>query len=248
MFLLKKLVSYLLLPLPVALALLVAGLALLWFTTRQRTGKVLITTALGVLLISSSAVCAGWTRGRLRAEFNPLQSLADAPGTRWIVVLGSGYSDAPRVPPTFRVDSTGLERLVEAIRLYRTRPGAKLVLSGGTFWGKLSQAEALAQAAEALGVPRSDLVLEAASDDTQDEAVLVHAIVHDDPFVLVTSILHMRRSMRLFRKQGMKPVPAPAGFWPNHFSMLPSSGQLVTTDAIEHEYVGMLWSLLRGTI
>lgn len=244
---LKKLVSYLLLPLPVALALLLAGVVLLWFTTRQRTGKVLVTTALGVLLISSSAVCAGWIRG-LRTEFKPLQSLADAPGTRWIVVLGSGYSDAPRVPPTFRLDSTGLERLVEAIRLYRTGPGAKLVLSGGTFWGHLSQAEALAQAAEALGVPRTDMVLEAASDDTQDEAVLVHPIVRDEPLVLVTSMLHMRRSMRLFQKQGMKPVPAPAGYWPNQSSLLPSSGQLTTTDAAEHEYVGMLWSLLRGTI
>ncbi len=244
---LKKLVSYMLLPLPVAVALLVGGLALLWFTTKQRTGKVLVTTALGVLLLASTSICAGWIRG-LRAEFKPLQSLTDAPGTKWIVVLGSGYSDVPQVPPTFRVDATGLERLVEAIRLYRTRPGAKLVLSGGTAWGNVSQAQVLAQAAEVLGVPRSDMVLEAASDDTQDEAVLVHAIVRDEPFVLVTSVLHMRRSMRLFQKQGMKPVPAPAGYWPNRYAVLPSSGQLATTDAAEHEYIGMLWSLLRGTI
>ena len=49
MFLFKKLVAPFLMPVPVCLALLVAGLALLWFTRRQRAGKSLATA--GALLL-----------------------------------------------------------------------------------------------------------------------------------------------------------------------------------------------------
>ena len=245
--LLKKFLSYLILPLPVALTLIAVGVVLLWFTTRLKTGKTLVTVGLGVLLLASSGEFGNWTRD-IWKQRGPLQTLADAPGARWIVVLGSGYSDAPGIPATSRLDGAGLERLVEAVRLYRTGRSAKLVLSGGTMWGGISQAEVLAQAAETLGVPRADMVLESKSADAQDEAVMIHDIVHDDPFVLVTSALHMRRSLRLFKKQGMTPVPALAGYCPNGTSILPSSGQLARADAAEHEYVGILWSFLRGTI
>jgi uncharacterized SAM-binding protein YcdF (DUF218 family) len=78
--------------------------------------------------------------------------------------------------------------------------------------------------------------------------VLVRDIVHGDRFVLVTSLIHMKRSLKLFRKQGMDPVPAPAGTWTGTTRFLPTSGHLVGADAADHEYVGMLWSFLRGTL
>ena len=44
---LKTIVSYFLLPYPVILTLLVAGLVLLWFTKRQRVGKILVSVGVG---------------------------------------------------------------------------------------------------------------------------------------------------------------------------------------------------------
>ncbi|MGD1103403.1 MAG: envelope biogenesis factor ElyC, partial [Terriglobia bacterium] len=49
MFLLKKIVSRFLFPLPLSLEFLFVGLFLLWFTRRQRAGKALVTC--GALLL-----------------------------------------------------------------------------------------------------------------------------------------------------------------------------------------------------
>ena len=243
----KKLVSYLLLPYPGALVLAMSGLVLLWFTARQRAGKILVTAGFTLLLLFSSGAFAGWYMRPL-THYAPLPSLAVAPGVRWIVVLGSGYSDLPGIPATSRLGGQSLQRLVEGVRLYRTAPGAKLVVSGGVFKSTVSLAEVMEQAALTLGVPAADILREDESDDTQDEARLIRGIVGGDHFVLVTSPMHMRRSMKLFEKQGMQPIAAPAGCYPEHSSVLPNTGQLGTAEAAEHEYLGLLWSRLRGTI
>jgi uncharacterized SAM-binding protein YcdF (DUF218 family) len=245
--LLKKLVSYFLLPFPLVLLLLLAGTWLLWFTRKQRTGKVLVTAGVFIILVASWSVTSGWLSAALERS-RPLANVADAAGARWVVVLGSGYSTSAGVPPNGRLDGAGLERLVEGVRLVRAIAGSKLVVSGGPIYGGVSQAEVMAEVALSLGTPRADIVLEARSDDTQDEARFVHEIVGADRFVLVTSVIHMRRSLALFEKQGMKPIPAPAGFWPNQRSWFPTSGNLVRADHADHEYLGMLWSLLRGTM
>lgn len=245
--LLKKLVSYFLLPYPVILTLLVLGTALLWFTKRQRAGKILVTAGVGLALVLSLPLTVGWlTRPLYR--FRPLDDLSLAAGARWVVVLGSGYSTPARVPPNGRLDTASLERLVEGIRLQRALPGSKLVTSGGLAYAGVPQSQVLADAAMALGVAPSDIVQEPRSLDTADEAELVQAIVGTDRFVLVTSTTHMRRSMRLFEKRGLHPIPAPAGFWPNGRFPLPSSSQLVNADRADHEYIGLLWAALKGQL
>jgi uncharacterized SAM-binding protein YcdF (DUF218 family) len=246
--LLKKLVSYLLLPFPLILLLLVIGTVLLWFTSRQRAGKILVSVGAFALLVFSFPATNQLLLSPL-GQFRPFVASSSATAAiRWVVVLGSGYSTAAGAPATARVDSMGLERLVEGIRLVRSIPGSKLLVSGGSYLTGVPQAQVLADAAVALGVPRADIVLEATSFDTQDEARLVRDIVRDDRFLLVTSAIHMRRSMRLFEKQGMKPIAAPAGFWSDRRGLLPSSQNIVRADYADHEYLGMLWSLLRGTM
>jgi uncharacterized SAM-binding protein YcdF (DUF218 family) len=242
----KNVVSLFLLPFPLIVICLVAGTFLLWFTARQRAGKILVTVALGILLVCSIGATNRLLLSPLRG-YRPLANVADAAGARWIVVLGGGYATFPTVPATLRLEGSTLERLVEGVRLYRMLGGAKLIVSGGPTYDGVPQADVLADAAVSLGVPRGDVVLESTSVDTQDEAKLIKEIVHDDQIILVTSAVHMRRSMGLFRKQGMAPVAAPAGYWPGG-SMLPGAANLVRAEHADHEYVGMLWSKLRGTL
>ena len=47
MFLFKKIIPLFFFPVPLCLELLLAGLALLWFTRRQRAGKILVSAAPG---------------------------------------------------------------------------------------------------------------------------------------------------------------------------------------------------------
>ena len=51
MFLFKKIVAPLFFPLPLCFLLIAAGLALLWFSRRQKTGKVIVTSGFAVLVV-----------------------------------------------------------------------------------------------------------------------------------------------------------------------------------------------------
>ncbi len=245
----KKLISFFLLPFPVGLLLVMAGAVVLWFTSRQRAGKILASAGAGILLIFSWAPTSQWLLAPLHRIGRLADPAADAAGARFVVVLGGGYETTPAVPPTSRLSGATLERLVEGIRVYRRLPGAKLILSGGGGGeGIPSEAQMMVEAAEVLGAPPADTIQEGRSDDTQDEAVLVHDLVGNARVVLVTSAVHMRRSIKLFEKQGMTVVPAPAGYWPDRMEPLPDSERIAECDAASHEYVGMLWARLRGTM
>lgn len=243
----KKLISYCLLPFPVSLLLLMLGVAVLWFCSWQRTGKILVSLGAGLLLVFSWLPTSQWLLSPLHRIRRLTDPAVDAAGARWVVVLGGGYETSAGVPPTSRLSSATLERLVEGIRVYRRLPGAKLIVSGGGRGdGEPTQAQMMVEAAAALGVPVADTVQEGNSDDTADEAALVHDIVGNGRVVLVTSAVHMRRSVRLFEKQGMTVVPAPAGYWTAEGNLLPNSERLGQSDAAEHEYLGMIWGRLRG--
>ena len=250
--LLKKAVSYCLLPFPVMLVLLAGGVLLLWFTSRQRAGRVAVSMGLGLLFLLSWEPTSDWLIGPLE-RVRPLRNPAvTAAGARWVVVLAGGYDPSPGMPATARLSGSTLERLIEGIRIHRVLPGSKLVMSGGRIPGhpadETAESEVMVQAAEELGVARADTVQEARSLDTQDEAVFVRELVGDDRFVLVTSLIHMRRSLGLFAKQGMTPIPAPAGLGHDEIRWTPSFHQFADVEAAEHEYVGILWSRLRGQI
>jgi uncharacterized SAM-binding protein YcdF (DUF218 family) len=253
MFLFKNLVAPLLFPVPFGLLLLAAGLALLWFSRRQKTGKVLASCGFAVLLLLSYAWLSKPLLRSLEHQ-HPAASEAALAGVKWIVVLGGGTSSDPSVPLTSRVSSTTLARLVEGIRLQRQVPGSRLLLSGSAVFAAGSDAQAMAAIAAALGVPAASIVLDDASPDTETQAVNVARIVADEPFVLVTSAYHMRRSMQLFVKAGLKPLAAPAqylaqinpGVSPVDF--YPGPGGLFVAQIAESEYLGIAWSMLRGRI
>ena len=124
----------------------------------------------------------------------------------YIVVLG-GTSFTNEMSASDIWDRSVL-RLLEGVRLWKDMPGAKLVLSGGA----PSSAEVMAVLPMRLQVPRESLILETRALDTDDEANLFKPIVGDTPFALVTSASHIPRALRLFRSNGMNPLPCPCDF------------------------------------
>ena len=84
-------------------------------------------------------------------------------------------------------------------------------MSGGGVYDPVSDAEVMARVAGEIGVPERDIILESKSKDTRDEALFIKPIVGKGPFVLVTTASHIPRSMALFNKLGMNPIPSPVG-------------------------------------
>jgi len=260
MFIFKRLFSALLMPLPLGLGLVAAGVICLWFTRRHRAGRLLVTIGLGVLTLFSYGVVANLFIGPLESAYHPL--LVDgrpdpldgkAKEARWIVVLGGGDHQDRQLPPNTQLTEMTLARLIEALRLKRQLPEAKVILSGGFGKDGVTHAQLMAGAAVALGFSRDDLVLEQRTFDTADEARFIGATVGTDPFILVTSASHLPRAVALFRKQGREPLPSPTGFTtinagadPGAF--FPSSGGLSKVERSWHEYLGRIWSKLRGQL
>lgn len=269
MFLFKKFLGGLLMPLPLALALLFAALILLWFTRRQRVGKALATAALLLLFFASSRWMAWWVSRPLTFRYPPWRVAARQPAApprlapnagvqialpARIVVLGGGAVPNRNLPLVARLSPASLDRLIEGIRVYRAlssgNANERLVLSGGSIWGT-PEAALMARLAHDLGIPRAGMRLDTRSRDTEDEARDLQPLLGAQPFLLVTSAVHLPRAMALFEKRGLHPIPVPAdgaaahgpGGW---HDLIPAADDLVDTTAAWHEMLGRWWGDLRG--
>lgn len=252
MFVLKKIVSLFFAPLNLILLVGLIGLLLLWFTQRQRMGRILLTIGfVGLLVLSSSFVSKAFLVPLERAYPAYVAQTGFQPD--YVVVLSCGSKADTSLPATSQLGVETMVRLVEGIRIFRAHPQSKLLVSGSSPFDLVPDAQIMARAARELGVPDAAIVIEDQSLDTADEARIVQQMIGDAPFVLVTSASHLPRSMALFRKLGMDPVPAPAAHrvkYPIQFGLfyLFDPGHLVDIHAAVHEYIGLVWAKLRQLI
>ena len=258
MFLFKKFISPLFLPLSISVLMLLQGLAYLQSRRRQRKGKLFISLGIILLLISSYEVISDIMLRSLEDRYRPI-NIADVKSpksVKWIVVLGGGINSDPKLPITEQLSNASMARLIEGVRLHKQLPGSRILLSGGVVFKARSEASIMAGVASAVfDIKNKDIALESQSRDTEDQAARIRGIVGKDPFILVTSAFHMHRSVTLFRKIGLNPIPAPAQFMasagtgeitPEMF--YPQAKGLLKSEYVFHEYLGMLWAKLRGNL
>lgn len=188
------------------------------------------------------------------------QAPAQIPAADVIVVLGGGTESAS--PPRAYTEVNGAgDRVIYAFRLYQQGKASHLLLSGGRIsWldeETSSPAEDMAELLTLFGVPEDALWLEDQSQNTEENAAYARAFLAEkgiNRIILVTSAMHMPRSVRLFQAQGFEVIPAPADFavtddrwqallhpdWRTFLvDLLPSASSLnLTTNALK-EYIGM---------
>jgi uncharacterized SAM-binding protein YcdF (DUF218 family) len=257
MFLLKRIISHFLYPVSLTLIFSFGGLFLLFFTSKQKLGKTFILIGVTILAFCSFTPTTDIFIKPLKERYPPYRhdnSLMLNSTPKLIVVLGAGYDSYASIPIVSRIGDDSLVRLVEGIRIYRMIPDGKLLLSGGSALGTVPCAMDMAELAIELGVNEKDIVIESKSRDTRDQARIINSIIGGERFILVTSSSHMPRSMALFSKLGMKPVPAPTISieekllyrGPNPF--IPSSINLQKSEIAFHEYLGNIWAKLREQI
>lgn len=243
-----------LLPLPLCFVLLTSGLILLWFTRKQKIGKIFVTIGIALLLFFSYSIPANMITTRLEYQYPPLIENQDIKDVKLVVVLGGGHVSDDRLPAMGQIAPSSLSRLVEGIRIHRLLDNSKLILSGGSGFDPVPNAKVMARVALDLGLTEKELVLESESKDTRDQALLLKKTIGSEKFVLVTSATHMPRSMALFKKLGMQPIPAPTDYTVktnerlSPGSFFPGAGNIVKVERAIHEYLGMIWAEFRGQI
>lgn len=230
-------------PWVIALVLVVTALACgLWGRGTARRWLLVCAALIGYL--GSTSLVGGALLAPLEQQFAPLRADQRLPTVGYVVVLGSGYNPRDEVPITAALDRDGLARIVEGVRLLRRLGAARLVISGGAPPGKAAPATGYAILAKDLGVPPSSLVISDRALNTVEEARVVARLVGSTPFILITSAYHMPRAVRLMRRAGTSPIPAPTGqrvdatarIWR---ALLPSPGGLDATQRALHEYLGL---------
>jgi uncharacterized SAM-binding protein YcdF (DUF218 family) len=252
LFLLKKIAGELLSPLSVVVLILAVALVLLWFTRRQRVGKLLATAGFLVFVLMAYGLLGGPALRALEGEYAPLAS--PPPDIKWIVVLGGGATSDPGLPPAQRASPATLARAVEGVRLHRLLPGAKLVVSGAAVFAGGADGDTMAVVAQQLGVPREAIVVDAVSVDTETQARTMRELVKGERCIVVTSAAHMRRSLALFRKAGVDALPAPTHYLSQRnaslslFDFFPGTRYITGADVAAHEYLGLAWIWLTGKI
>lgn len=249
LFTLKKVLGGMMLPLPLLLLLIAFGIALLWFSRFQRTGKLCVSLGWLLLLLLSLQPVAD---SLLKPIEDKYPTWRGEKRVQYVVVLGGGYTWNPDWAPSSNLINNSLPRLTEGIRLWYENPGSKLIFTGAAAkTNPVSTAEAGARVAESLGIPRSEILVLDKPKDTEEEAAAVKMAIGDAPFLLVTSASHLPRAMIFFRRAGLTPLPAPANQLAIESPLnpweraIPSPVWLMHSDRVGYETLGRIWQWLK---
>jgi len=257
---LSKLLPLFFYPLGVVCWLLVVALILWW--KKSRFVPIPVVTALLVLLLSSNTWVANSLVQSLEWQQIPQGALPTADA---IVVLGGATKS--KFPPRPSVDlSEAGDRVLYGAQLYREGKAPLIIASGGRIdWrgGGPAESADMAEILKTLGVPDAAILQDPTSLNTYQNAVNVRQILKQQGIrriLLVTSAMHMPRSLRIFQRLGIDTIPAPTDFLvtqqelaePNIsiqaslLNIVPDAERLgMTTRAIK-EYVGTIIYRLRG--
>ncbi len=133
-----------------------------------------------------------------------------------ILLGGLSYSDKER--RTF-FGSTS-DRFIQAARLWHTGTAKKIIVCGGV--GNLlnrdepTEGGFMRDELIAMGIPDSCVLADTTSKNTFENALQAKAVIDaahlQPPYVLVTSAIHMPRSLRTFAKAGLKVEPHPSNY------------------------------------
>jgi len=120
-----------------------------------------------------------------------------------IVILGASVWPGGQPSHVLR------DRIVRAAELYHEGVADKIICSGGVGKHPPAEAEVEKQLLMKAGVAEENIIVEAASTSTAEQAVLIKKICDREGFnsiALVTSFYHEKRATQLFRSAGFENI------------------------------------------
>lgn len=218
---------------------------------KQPTKKVIWALLIYFILICSPLVYL--PLGQLEGFYPQLSKFGDS---QIAMYLGGGSISFNKNTNQFVIHST-FSRSLEAIRLIKLNNLKTFIISGGNpsgiKEGMLGEAESVKKLALEYGLTEEQIVVEDKSLNTYQEAnnIKDYLIKHKiSKIYLITSALHMPRSVAIFEKQGIKTIPYPVSYIssPSEISWDFSYKNIGYWKQVIHEYVGFVAYKLMGYI
>lgn len=230
-FMLKKIISTAIMPLSITLLILFIGLLFL-NDNNIKKAKLFITTGFIALILIAYQPFTNFLLEPLEINHPKLTKIPQ--GITHILLLGGDVNN----------------RGWEALRLYHKIDNAKIITSGYAGSSKTPEAISTARILQEIGIPKEDIIIHSLPKDTKEEAIETKKLLGDKPFILVTAAHHMTRAMALFQKEGLNPIAAPANMKirENNYTSIPNGGNIFKTEIALHEYLGLIWSKIKGQI
>lgn len=240
---------------PLGFGLLVALIA--WLG-RRRLPRGLLRASLAIecVCLALTTPAGASVLVKLQERRTPIPPMCAAPEPNVIVLLSGGMRrDAADVRDFGVLNISSLQRTLAAATLAKRIPDAELVITGGPRIGggnDVAQSSVMADVAAKLGVPAAAIRAEVAAMTTWENATTVRALEPKLPtrIWLVTSALHMPRSLIAFRAAGFEPCAFAADYRTapieGVIDFLPSAGAIANADAVLHEWVGELAYRIRA--
>ncbi|MBS1764486.1 MAG: YdcF family protein [Bacteroidetes bacterium] len=192
-----------------------------------------------------------WETPAIRA--NDLQKTYDAG-----IMMGGAirYINGDMDRPVF---GSGADRYMQTAELYYAHKIRHIIISSGSgsiYMTKLKEADLLTAQLIRTGIPDSLVFAESESRNTYENALYTAKLLREKnfkpPFVIVTSALHMRRSIMCFRKQNIDVIPFPVDqhsgklmFTPEKV-FIPATEVMLDWDLLIHEWVGVITYKIMG--
>jgi len=227
----------------------------IWWTTRKSR------TSLRWSFIFLLFLWLLGTRPVVEKILEPLESQYSQPpiselskeGARQIVVLtGGGYATRGEMLSS-AFPHASVYRFLGGIELCtRLGPDCRVIFSGSA--GRQRRGLATAETMKDLSLlltPEREVLAEAQSGSTAEHPANVRPMLQDKPFLLVTSAVHMPRTMRTFQKAGLKPIAYPVDFLAlggeySWSSWLPSFENMWKLNVALREYMALLFYTAKG--
>ncbi|MDB5261693.1 MAG: hypothetical protein JWQ14_974 [Adhaeribacter sp.] len=223
-------------------------------TKNQRRGRIFLWLSLGLLLFFSNPfiINEAW----LLWEYKPVPVKAVKQYDAGILL--TGFTSLDKSPHDRVYTNKGADRLLHTVMLYKKGYLNKILVTGGS--GSLrkiyaSEAEEVKSLLLLSGVPSADIILEAESRNTYENARFTKKVLSNYPdlkrLIIITSAFHMRRSSACFTKAGIPHAIFPTDFdstdrlW-RFENLIPAESALADWHKLFHEISGFIIYKLMG--
>lgn len=240
-------------PSQVILGIAILG-GLLLATGRERAGRRL--SVVGAILLVGFGLLptSHYFAHALEARFPPPSLPSQLTGI--ILLSGAERPSATMAygEPQF---NSAAGRYTTTLRLAARYPGARIVFTGGPvvdpLTGRPGQTAVARQFLASIGMDPARLVFEEQSTDTCDNAANTKALVRPKPgetWVVVTSAMHVPRTMGCFRAVGWEVIPKPTDYQvvvgEVDAGTFRVADNLALLDTALHEWIGLVYYRLAG--
>lgn len=249
---LSKLIAAFIYPVGLALSGSVCAFVLMKFG-KKKTALYCISCSIIILWVFSTPIVSYALVRGLEKKFDPP---ATFPKASAVVVLGGATQ--PAVPPR-RFAETNMfgDRIFHALRLAKAHYAPYIICTGGKvkFLSDYPGSEAMVMAnllREFGGrdIDSASILIEDQARNTYENGTRIKELFEKRGLqriiILITSAMHMYRSVKIFQKIGFTVYPAPTDYWVASenrlklFYFLPSGEDLLSSTVALHEYYGMI--------